>query len=128
MGHRAMAAFRDAEGSQNAVAAAQHETADRQFRAGRLFALANRAGYPACEVGKNDVAGLEHVALQAWSLLGAIRTEMDPAHDRSAQAEGGELVIGSSPAATTIAPTITPAIDQQVSGPPAIPCRVSVEE
>ena len=37
-------------------------------------------------------------------------------------------MIGSSPAATTIAPTITPAIDQQVSGPPAIPCRVSVEE
>ena len=34
----------------------------------------------------------------------------------------------SSPAAPTIAPTITPAIGQQVSGPGAIPCRVSVEE
>jgi len=34
----------------------------------------------------------------------------------------------SFPAATTIAPTIRPAVDQQVSGPGAIPCRVSVEE
>jgi len=37
-------------------------------------------------------------------------------------------VSGGSPVATTIAPTITPTIHQQVSGSGAIPCRVSVEE
>jgi SAM-dependent methyltransferase len=49
---------------------------------------------------------------------------MDPTHDRSAQAEGRELVSRNSPAATTITPTI----DQQVSAAGAIPCRVSVDE
>src|ERR1700683_2116911 len=107
MGHRAMAAFRHAEGPQDALAAAQHETTDRQFRTGGLFALAHRAGYPPSEVGKNDIAGIERVALQAWSLLGAIRTEVDPAHDRSAPAEGGELVNDG--------PVIAPAIDPRVS-------------
>jgi SAM-dependent methyltransferase len=37
-------------------------------------------------------------------------------------------VIGSSTVATTVAPTNTPALDQQVSEPGAIPRRVSVEE
>jgi SAM-dependent methyltransferase len=37
-------------------------------------------------------------------------------------------VSGGSPVATTIATTSTPATDQQVPGPGAIPCRVSVEE
>jgi SAM-dependent methyltransferase len=49
---------------------------------------------------------------------------MDPAHDRSSPAEGGELVSPSSQAA----PTITPTIDRPVSGAGASHRRVSVEE
>src|SRR5690349_716874 len=98
MGERPLVQLHDSARPAPSMASGACETTHRRLRAGDQFALAHRAGYIPAEVGADDAAGFEQLALCTRALRLSFRADVGAEIGRAAKASLGEPVMATESA------------------------------